>query len=109
MAAISFILAGGPLIGHWPLGQALNRQFERTPERVARSLSGHRTGRICDLPYAQGTVSTHGAPDLSGMELARQVISVPSLPGPIVASNLTFDPETGAGKWTDDEIARAIR
>jgi mono/diheme cytochrome c family protein len=26
-----------------------------------------------------------------------------------VASNLTSDPETGAGAWTDDQLARAIR
>ncbi len=26
-----------------------------------------------------------------------------------MASNLTPDPETGAGSWTDDQLARAIR
>jgi mono/diheme cytochrome c family protein len=31
------------------------------------------------------------------------------LPGRIVASNITPDPETGAGNWTDDQLARAIR
>jgi len=43
------------------------------------------------------------------MELAGQVIPVPTLPGTIVASNLTPDPETGAANWTDDQIARSIR
>jgi hypothetical protein len=32
-----------------------------------------------------------------------------NLPGRIVASNITPDPETGAGNWTDDQLARAIR
>jgi mono/diheme cytochrome c family protein len=31
------------------------------------------------------------------------------LPGRVIASNLTPDPETGAGNWTDDQFARAIR
>jgi mono/diheme cytochrome c family protein len=31
------------------------------------------------------------------------------LPGRLVASNLTPDKETGAGNWTDDMLARAIR
>src|SRR5262249_45995367 len=32
-----------------------------------------------------------------------------NLPGKIVAPNLTPDRETGAGAWTDDQLARAIR
>jgi mono/diheme cytochrome c family protein len=31
------------------------------------------------------------------------------LPGKIIAANLTPDKETGAGNWTDDTLARAIR
>lgn len=31
------------------------------------------------------------------------------LPGTIVASNITPDPETGIGRWSDGEVARAIR
>src|SRR6202043_2664037 len=31
------------------------------------------------------------------------------LPGRIVAPNLTPDQETGAGSWTDDQLARSIR
>jgi len=34
---------------------------------------------------------------------------VQNLPGRIVARNITSDPETGAGTWTDDQLARAIR
>jgi mono/diheme cytochrome c family protein len=43
------------------------------------------------------------------MELAGQNLPVPGLPGTIIASNLTPDPETGAARWSDDEIARAVR
>ena len=31
------------------------------------------------------------------------------LPGRVVANNLTSDSQTGAGSWTDDQLARAIR
>src|SRR5262249_7039090 len=34
---------------------------------------------------------------------------IPSLPGTIVAANLTNDPETGLGNWSDGEKIRAIR
>ena len=30
-------------------------------------------------------------------------------PGLVFAPNITPDPETGAGNWTDDQLARAIR
>jgi mono/diheme cytochrome c family protein len=44
-----------------------------------------------------------------GMEGSGQVMPIPGLPGRVVASNLTPDPHTGAGNWTDDQLARAIR
>jgi mono/diheme cytochrome c family protein len=31
------------------------------------------------------------------------------LPGRVVAPNITPDPQTGSGTWTDDQLARAIR
>jgi len=45
------------------------------------------------------------------MEGAGQEMSaiVQGLPGRIVAPNLTPDPDTGAGTWSDDALARAIR
>ena len=36
-------------------------------------------------------------------------VPITELRGKIVAPNLTPDPETGAGTWTDDQLARAIR
>ena len=45
----------------------------------------------------------------AGKEASGEVLPYAGLPGRIVASNLTPDPETGAGSWTDDQLARAIR
>ncbi len=107
-AAITFTIGWRPFIG--PRARATTtRQFERTPERLARGrylvvgLAG------CETCHSPKDWKTHGAPDLPGMELAGQVIPVPGLPGTIVASNLTPDPETGAANWTDDQIARSVR
>jgi len=60
----------------------------------------------CNDCHTPGTF--YGAPDmkrmLSGSELGWEG------PGGIVfAANLTPDPETGLGKWSDDEIVKAIR
>jgi mono/diheme cytochrome c family protein len=44
-----------------------------------------------------------------GKEGAGAIQPYAGLPGLIVAPNLTPDPETGAGRWTDDQLARAIR
>jgi hypothetical protein len=43
------------------------------------------------------------------MEGAGEIMPFADLPGRVVAPNLTPDPETGAGNWTDDQLARAIR
>ena len=100
-AAITFTIGWRPFIG--PRARATtSRQFERTPERLARGrylvigLAG------CESCHTPKDWKTHGAPNLPGMELAGQILPLPDLPGTIVASNLTPDPETGAAKWSDD-------
>src|ERR1700690_326819 len=107
-AAITFTIGWPPFIG--PRTRATpNRQFERTPERLARGRYLVTGLMGCETCHSPKDWKTHGAPDLPGMELAGQVIPVDNLPGTIIASNLTPDRETGGGNWTDDEIARAIR
>ncbi len=52
------------------------------------------------------------APDVPippGMEGAGEVFPLANLPGKVVAPNLTPDQQTGAGSWSDDQLARAIR
>lgn len=46
----------------------------------------------------------------AGLEYAGRVFPRGSgFPGKIVAPNISPDPETGIGRWTDGEVARAIR
>jgi mono/diheme cytochrome c family protein len=85
-----------------------DRRFEATPERLARGtyLAEHVAACIdCHTPFdAAGSSAGNGKEKGSG-----QPFPLPGFPGSLVASNITPDQETGIGKWTDDEIARAIR
>jgi mono/diheme cytochrome c family protein len=108
VAAISFTIGWRPFIG--PRARpTTNRQFERTPERLARGRYLVAALAGCETCHTPKNWDTHGAPNVPGMELAGQVLPVAGLPGRIVASNLTPDPETGSANWSDDEIARAVR
>lgn len=104
---ITFTIGWRPFLG--PKKRALtSRQFERTPERVAR---GRYLVQVmgCESCHSPKKWTQHGAPTVAGMDLAGQVFPIPDFPGTIVAPNLTPDPETGSGRWSDDQIARAIR
>jgi len=106
--AINFTVGWRPFIG--PRKRATtDRQFERTPQRIARGKYLVQGLLGCETCHSPKEWSKHGAPNLPGMELAGQVIPIAGLPGTVVAPNLTPDRETGSGAWTDDQIARAIR
>lgn len=105
---ITFTVGWRPFIG--PRARVLtNRQFERTPERVARGRYLVTGLAGCESCHTPKDWKTHGAPGVPGMDLAGQIIPLPELPGRVVAPNLTPDSETGSATWTDDQIARSIR
>lgn len=105
---ITFTIGWRPFLG--PKKRALtNRQFERTPERVARGRYLVEGVLGCESCHSPKEWQQHGAPTMVGMDLAGQSLPFPDLPGTIVAPNLTPDLETGSGRWSDDQIARAIR
>jgi len=106
--AVSFTIGWRPLIG--PKARQLSsRTFERTPQRlergryIATGLSG------CLYCHSSHAWTASGHPIVAGTEGAGEVLPFGNLPGRIVAPNLTPDPQTGAGNWTDDQLARAIR
>ena len=106
--AITFTIGWSPFLG--PKTRALtNRTFERTPQRLERGryIATGLSGCIyCHTPHDW---AAPGAPMMAGMSGAGEVLPYADLPGRILAPNLTPDPETGAGHWTDDQLARAIR
>lgn len=105
---ITLTIGWRPFIG--PKARRLtSRTFERTPQRLERgryittALSG------CIYCHSQHDWTVPGTLIVPGSEGAGEVLPYSDLPGRIVAPNLTPDPETGAGKWTDDQLARSIR
>ena len=105
---ITFTIGWRPFIG--PQARPLTaRTFDRTPQRlergryIATALSG------CIYCHSPHDWNAPGTPYVPGREGAGGVLPYADLPGRIVAPNLTPDPETGAGTWSDDQLARAIR
>jgi hypothetical protein len=107
--AITFTVGWRPIIG--PRARPLtSRVFERTPERWARGKYIVEHLAACADCHSPHDWSKRDAPILPGMEGAGQNMSgLKGLPGFVVAPNLTPDPETGSGTWSDDALARAIR
>ena len=105
---ITFTIGWRPFIG--PNARRLtDRKFEATPQRLARGdyLFNHVFACVdCHSGHDDADVEH---PVLANLRGAGEVMPFDGLPGRIVASNLTPDPATGAGSWSDDEIARAIR
>jgi Cytochrome c len=108
VVGISATIGWRPFIG--PKQRALtDRRFEATPERLKRGeyLSEHVAGcTYCHTPQEQGP---NGPELVRGQKGGGQFFSMPGFPGTVVAPNITPDPETGIGNFTDDQLARAIR
>ncbi len=107
--AITLSVGWRPFIG--PRVRPLtNRTFEPTPQRLARGqyLSNNLGCFEC---HGEHDWTRHDAPLIEGTRGAGYNSDFPmaGLPGHIVPPNITPDPETGAGRWTDDMLARAIR
>jgi hypothetical protein len=106
--AITLTIGWRPFIG--PKARPLSsRTFERIPQRlergryIATALSG------CLYCHSHHDWAAPGTLIVPGTEGAGEVQPYVDLPGRIVAPNLTPDRETGAGNWTDDQLARSIR
>ncbi len=106
--AISLTIGWRPFIG--PRARPLtNRTFESTPQRLARGqyLSNNLGCFEC---HGEHDWTRHDAPLIEGTRGAGySEFPMAGLPGRIIPANITPDPETGAGRWTDDMLARAIR
>jgi len=106
---ITFSIGWRPFLG--PRMRPLTgRVFERTPARWARGKYIVENEAACADCHSPHDWIKHDSPIPDGMEGAGEDFSIMNgLPGHIVAPNLTPDPETGSGGWSDDAMARAIR
>lgn len=107
VAAISLTTGWRPFLG--PRTRALtDRKFESTAERLARGryLANAVTGCLdCHSPHDW---KAEGGPPIESKLGAGQPFPG-NFPGTVIAPNITPDRETGAGSWSDDQLARAIR
>ena len=84
------------------------RVFRSTPERIVR---GERLAKgllWCVSCHSPLDTVRPGHPPVEGREFSGRVYRE-NEDGRLVAPNLTPDPETGTGSWSDDMLARAIR
>ena len=104
--ALTFTVGWRPVIGakKRPL---TSRKFEPTPERMRRGeylVHGVIPSMECHSKYDEKA----NPPVLLSKEGAGAALFEEGR-FRLVAPNITSDPETGLGKWSDDAIARAIR
>jgi len=85
-----------------------SRTFERTPERLARGRYLANGICACFSCHAPPDMKTPGLAPVAGKEGSGFDFTAFGFAGD-VAPNITPDRETGAGTWTDDMFARAIR
>jgi cytochrome c553 len=107
-AGITATIGWRPFIG--PKMRPLSdRRFEPTPARLERgrylATSG---GAPCVLCHSELKASGEQVSVVPGTEFSGRSWSKEGAPF-LTAVNLTPDPETGIGTWTDDQLARAIR
>ncbi len=107
--AVTATIGWRPFIG--PRSRPLtSRVFERTPARWSRGKYLVENQAACFDCHSPHDWTKRDAPVPPGMEGAGQDFSMlQGLPGHVVAPNITPDPETGSGTWSDDALARAIR
>jgi mono/diheme cytochrome c family protein len=101
--------AAGAVEPGYPRARPLtDRTFEPTPARVERGqyLTEHLLQ--CFVCHSERDWDLPGAPPKAGRKGAGSIMSERE-GRRIVAPNITPDPDTGAGHWTDDMLARAIR
>lgn len=82
-----------------------------TPERIARGKYLFEHVADCGGCHSGRDFTHVGGPFIPGQSGQGNVLSdvMIGMPGVVVAANITPDPETGLGAWTDGEKIRAIR
>jgi mono/diheme cytochrome c family protein len=109
LVAITATIGWRPFIG--PNARALtDRTFASTPERVDRGRYLTENLLNCFACHSERDWAQQDVPIVKGMHGAgAPVFPLKDLPGDVHPPNITPDKETGAGNWTDDQLARAIR
>lgn len=84
-------------------------KVQLTPERVERGRYLATYVVDCFGCHSDRDFSRFGGPIKAGGAAVGGPLPLEGLPGTVIAPNITPDPETGIGAWTDGEILRAFR
>lgn len=105
--AITATVGWRPFVG--PAARPLtDRTFESTPGRLERGKYLFHGLNGCAICHGEWDRTLDGHPPKADALAAGRTWADEGLPW-LTAPNLTPDKETGAGNWTDDMLARAIR
>ena len=109
LIGITVTIGWHPFIG--PSARTLtDRTFPSSPERLARGRYLTENLLNCFACHSDRDWARDDAPLVAGTHGAGSPdFPLKDLPGDVRPPNITPDPETGAGNWTDDQLARAIR
>lgn len=114
LALVVVLVAGALTAIGWevvlgPKARAVSgRKFEVSEARLARGKYLVEGPGACFHCHSEHTFTDPTYPIVEARKGAGWVMPIPALNN-IASRNITPDPETGIGAWTDDEIARAIR
>ncbi len=106
---IGFVMSVGWEVVLGPKARPVtDRTFEVTQARLARGQYLVEGPAHCFHCHTEHDFSDPTYPIVQEKKGAGWELPIPEL-GRVYSRNITSDPETGIGNWTDDEIARAIR
>jgi cytochrome c553 len=88
---------------------APNISVDMSPARIERGEYLFNAVCACGSCHSERDYKKFGGPLVLGRTGSGQEMPLYGLPGTITAGNLTRDPDSGLGKWTDGEKIRAIR
>src|SRR6185369_12369401 len=85
-----------------------DRKFEPTAARLARGQYLVEGPLNCFHCHTEHDVTKPEFPPVAGRKGSGWLMPIPEL-GALYSRNITSDPDTGIGRWTDDEVARAVQ
>jgi mono/diheme cytochrome c family protein len=109
LVGITATIGWRPFIG--PESRPLTaRRFAPTPVRLARGEYLTENLLSCFACHSDRDWTRHDAPEIAGTKGGGSpAFPLQDLPGRVHPPNISPAQQTGAGNWTDDQLARAIR
>jgi len=109
VAAVAFLFNGNKAVGGPGIRPLTDIRYERTAERLKRGEYMANGILQCFTCHSPRNWDAPGAPPIEAKKGSGGTVLSEDSTTRIIAPNITPDKETGAGTWTDDMFARAIR